>query len=172
MGDLIRRTAKSTIVFARSASAVVYSLDIDPLPPGERVRRKRLVRLAMLPFIALLVVAIRTMIVGSTAWEAVLFSRYYVQLFVFVVLGIPTFRALWREYEEYSFFGIVLAGIIVGIGVGLISPGHEDSFCYAAKSMLYRSSRVVIPDVYQCTTVLWAIPAAFAFWLTAIWLRR
>ena len=146
-------------------------MDMDPLPPGERVRRKRLIGVASLPFVALLVLAIRTMIVGSTTWEAVLFSRYYVQLFAFVVLGIPTFRALWREYDEYPFFGIVLAGVTVGIGVGLLSPGHETSFCYAAKSML-RSDRVVIPDVFRCTTYLWAVPASFAFWWTAIQRRR
>lgn len=170
MGDLIRRTARS-VSWARSTRTAVYFLDMDPLPPGERLRRKRLIRVALLPFVALLVLALRTMIVGSTAWEAVLFSRYYVQLFVFVVLGIPTFRALWREYHEYAFFGIVLAGITVGIGVGLVSPGHETSFCYAAKSML-RSDNVVIPDVFRCTTYLWAVPASFAFWWTVLWRRR
>lgn len=172
MGDLIHRTTRRTIILARSASAAVYSLDMDPLPPGERQRRRRTLGLVAIPFVALLALAIRTMVAGSTAWEAVLFSRYYVQLFAFVVLGIPTFRALWREYEEYPFFGVVLAGITVGIGVGLLSPGHETSFCYAAKSMLYRSSRVVVPDVFRCTTTLWAIPASFAFWWAMLWRRR
>jgi hypothetical protein len=170
MANRLRRGPREFVSFS-ARSIARFTID----QPEFASRRKAFSRpqaVVMFPFVVVLAVAVRTMIVGSTSWEAVLFSRYYVQLFVLVVAGIPTFRALWREYDEYAFVGMLLLGVGIGMTAGLLSPGHETSFCYAGRRMLYESSRVRIPDVFRCTTVLWGIPSALVFWWIIIIRRR
>lgn len=172
MSRFIRRRSFA-VVAERAVRSVNQYVDGGITAGGDGKPRISAVMVTLLlPLLVLLVYAVRTMVGGSTAWESVLFSRYYVQLFALFTIGIPTFRALWREYDEWGFTIVLILGLVTGIVAGELSPGSESSFCFAGKSMLYGSSPATIPVVFRCTSILWAIPASFLFWWGLLFRRR
>lgn len=122
--------------------------------------------------LAFLVLALRTLLVGSSSFDPVLFAGLYVWLFAFVTFTVVLVRTVKQTGGDhlYVLFALALVGAIV---LSQLAPtiGERD-YCYFFGDYPPVGGRWLPPKTFRCTSLPFELVGWFAGWSIGAWLMR
>ena len=124
--------------------------------------RRAVVTLAIL----LLILAVRTLVVGYTSYTPLVFAQLYLLLFT-IVATIPVFVRIADSPAGDHVILLLVSGAIAIVMFAFVAPQiGEPNYC-GGRYLLWQNVRV--PTLYRCTPVPFAVFGWFAGLWTAIW---